>query len=263
MKRKVEDELIKLAFGDIEPNRSERAKRAVQEDAAAAELLASYAEIREGLKQLKTPEHQLSTERLRERILAEGLKAEKPNPFGWRWTLGSVAVAAAAMVITLRLTGSHAIPAVGGIAETGEQVGSLGATALNFSPSGDTREWMIKSAAQGSLAESVSPDPAPIANSERVEAPSPAPTKATLAVESREPKPSVHATKETSTSRPITPEEISSLALDGALPAGAVALHQDSWGEEPIVLIGAESDETTGANRAMEVSSPTNVVVGG
>ena len=61
----------------------------------------------------------------------------------------------------------------------------------------------------------------------------------------------------------LSPEDVSNLAIDGALPAGAVALSFDAAGEQPIVLIGAESDESTGANRATEVNTANNVIVGG
>lgn len=67
-----------------------------------------------------------------------------------------------------------------------------------------------------------------------------------------------------SASVPIpTPEELSSMAIDGALPAAATTLSADIGAEQPIVLIGTESDEMTGANRAMEVTSASNVLVGG
>src|ERR1041384_7714142 len=102
MKRKNEENLIRLAFGDVDPREAERAKKLLVEDAEATKLFAGYEEIREGLKQLHTPEHQLSTERLREAILRDGLKKEKPSASGWRWTLAPVAVAAAALVMTPR-----------------------------------------------------------------------------------------------------------------------------------------------------------------
>jgi hypothetical protein len=84
----------------------------------------------------------------------------------------------------------------------------------------------------------------------------PAPSKASLVAK-------IDPPSVADSSPALTPEDISSLAMDGALPAGAVAMSAESSEMQPIVLIGTESDESTGANRATEVSSASNVIVGG
>ena len=247
MRRKNEEELIKLAFGDMEPTASERTKKMLAEDSEAAKLFAGYSEIREGLKQLKTPEHQLSTERLREAILKQGLK--KRDPFaGWKWTFAPLAVAAAAFLITLRMGGQADAPVVS-----------------NFDP---TPTKVVKSPIDFSPTERVAdvvPSPSvtqPTFRSERV---------ATALRSTGRSNATQLARNVQSTTRSLvakrtpslSPADISRSAIDGALPAGAILPTIDLNDEQPIVLIGTESDESTGANRATEVSSPGNVVIGG
>jgi hypothetical protein len=260
MKRKNEENLIKLAFGDIDPREAEHAKQLLASDHEASKLFAGYEEIREGLKQLHTPEHQLSTERLREAILRDGLKKEKPSASGWRWTLAPVAVAAAAMLITLRF-GGHSNPGVfpaPAISNSAREVKLSGHPDLNPSstknpivfqatskPSGDM-EWIDVPPATNEVARTIQVDPSKLADAKAL--------TATFR--------SVKSTRDESKPK-VSPEDVSHMAIEGALPAGAVAMNFDAGGEQPIVLIGSESDESTGANRATEVNSTSNVVIGG
>ena len=247
MRRKNEEELIKLAFGDIEPQGSERAKKMLADDAEAAKLFAGYSEIREGLKSLKTPEHQLSTERLREAILKQGLKQKGPLA-GWKWTFAPLAVAAAAFLITLRMGGQ---PTTGPVVTTsdGNSSGSINRP-IDFSPS-NTEPIVV-------------PDPevAPPSverNTERVTSTSKTSGRSSASRTARSAGASVIAFRAPA----LSPADFSRSAIDGALPAGALALSLETSEEQPIVLIGSESDESTGANRATEVSSASNVVIGG
>jgi hypothetical protein len=256
MKRKNEENLIKLAFGDIDPNEAERAKRLMMEDAEAAKLFAGYSEIREGLKQLHTPEHQLSTERLREAILRDGLKKEKSAASGWRWSLAPIAVAAAAMLITLRMnSGPTPNPTIPGGTPLAFDYGTPNSDSsgtsesmIDFDPTEIARETYRGSVSRASAGPA---ETQPVKSSDVVELKRSVPVSKGAGVVAAEFKPA------------ISPEDVSHMAIEGALPAGAIALHMDAETEQPIVLIGSESDESTGANRATEVRSANNVIVGG
>jgi len=246
MRRKNEEELIKLAFGDIEPQGSERAKRMLADDAEAAKLFAGYSEIREGLKSLKTPEHQLSTERLREAILKQGLKQKSPLA-GWKWTLAPVAVAAAAFLITLRMGGQ---PTSGTVADIPTDLGPKATIQNPIDFRSTSREPIIVPAPEVS-------QPSVERNTERVASRTSGRSGGSRAA--RAAGASVVAFRAPT----LSPADFSRSAIDGALPAGALALNLETSEEQPIVLIGSESDESTGANRATEVSSASNVVIGG
>jgi hypothetical protein len=256
MKRKQEEDLIRLAFGDVEEASSERANRLLEEDAEARRLFAGYAEMREGLKQLHTPEHQLSTERLRDAILRDGLTKERTGGSEWRWILAPFAVAAAAMFLTLRFTGdSNILPSStnGGTVVMGPNAATEPSTPeLRFAPS-DVSDVLAQSEPNASRALAPT-SPAATRAEARPRPDLPAP----VASRPAQPKPELVASNAN-----LTPAEISMSAIDGALPAGSAAIALSSGMEAPIVLIGAESDEATGANKATEVSSPSNVVIGG
>lgn len=247
MRRKNEEELIKLAFGDIEPKSSENARRLLAEDAEAAKLFAGYSEIREGLKSLKTPEHQLSTERLREAILKQGLKQKSPLA-GWKWTFAPLAVAAAAFLITLRMGGQ---PTSGPVVTNsdGDSNGTVNRP-IDFSPS--NTEPIVVPAPEVA-------QPSAERNTERVAAASRTFSRSSANRTARSAGTSLVVFRAPA----LSPADFSRSAIDGALPAGALALNLETSEEQPIVLIGSESDESTGANRATEVSSASNVVIGG
>jgi hypothetical protein len=254
MKRKQEEELIRLAFGDAEPQEAARAQQVLEQDAQAQAKLAQYREIREGLKQLSTPAHQLSTERLREAILQRGL-VEKPRFAPWKWSLAPLAAAAGALLFTLySAQDPAATPAAsGGGAITSSAKGLSEIRETDVSPEEMLR--LAKDAAGAALdAPAMDTDAPPVVRRE-----SPRASRPRMA---RAPEPRAAAASVPAEPDSLTPREISRLAINGALPAGALAAGDDS-GAEPIVLIGAESDELTGAKRATEVESASNVVIGG
>lgn len=256
MKRKHEEELIKLAFGDLDGD-SGRAKQLLEEDAEAAKLFAGYDEIRQGLKQLArpVPEHQLSTERLREAILRDGLKREKTSGgFNWRWALAPTAVMACAFLITLKATNDpNVLPE--GISSITTSEFSAGGSKVDSAPI-DFVETPSNAAALAAKANSTATEPAP----ER----EPRLNTTGLVASASE-----GSTRVRSASMPIartaalSPAEISNLAIDGALPAGAVAMVDSAAVETSIVIINADIDDATGAKRATEVTSASNVIIGG
>lgn len=100
MKRNDEDKLIELAFGELTAEEAEQLRACASSDPKLARTLSQYSEMREGLACLKEiPEMQLSCDRLRDAILAGGLK--EPRSIGWNWVGVPIALAAVAFVITL------------------------------------------------------------------------------------------------------------------------------------------------------------------
>ena len=78
MKKHLEDQLIELAFGD----RTETGVAEMTTTPEAAERLKQYRTMRSALGQLRElPEHQLSTDRLREALLHQGLKRRRSFPW--------------------------------------------------------------------------------------------------------------------------------------------------------------------------------------
>lgn len=100
MKRKNEEQLIELAFGDITAGEAERLRQEISADPKASETLRTYEELRSSIGDLKdVPEMQLSRERLRHAILAGGLKESRK--WNLQWLGAPVAIAAVAFAFTL------------------------------------------------------------------------------------------------------------------------------------------------------------------
>lgn len=100
MKRNDEDKLIDLAFGELTAEEAEQLRASASSNPKLARTLSEYSEMREGLACLKEiPEMQLSCDRLRDAILAGGLK--EPRSIGWNWVGVPIALAALAFVVTL------------------------------------------------------------------------------------------------------------------------------------------------------------------
>jgi len=89
MKGKVEDKLVQLAFGDLSPSEAKRLEQVAERDPEAHRALVVYKEMRDGLRLLAdVPEDQFSKERLRDAILKEGLKPAPYRPTSnraWLW----------------------------------------------------------------------------------------------------------------------------------------------------------------------------------
>lgn len=90
MNRKFEDRLVRLAFGDMDAEEAARLEAEAQTDSYGAHRLAEYRRLKGDLARLKeVPADQLSTERLRDAILARGLRPEPERPstggLGWIW----------------------------------------------------------------------------------------------------------------------------------------------------------------------------------
>ena len=104
MKRKHEDRLARLAFGDVSPAETFELEQLAAQDPEIARTLNEYRSIREGLRELAdVPAHQLSNERLKEAILGQGLRA-KPHStldLSWLWMSGVACAAVAFLFVGL------------------------------------------------------------------------------------------------------------------------------------------------------------------
>ena len=86
MNSKFEEKLAQLAFGDLSPEEAARIEAQVKNDPEALHALNMYHGMRAGLSGLKDiPADQMSKERLRDAILAQGLKPKATPKFGWGW----------------------------------------------------------------------------------------------------------------------------------------------------------------------------------
>lgn len=148
MKRHEEDKLIELAFGEISAEEAETLQHGAQADPHLAETLRTYSEMREGLSALRDiPEMQMSCDRLRDAILAGGLKQKRF--VNWSWLAAPTVVAAAAFGITMLMhKPSVAVPG-NGIVMGKESPNTSGPVALNipknegeFSSSFDSKTFL-------------------------------------------------------------------------------------------------------------------------
>lgn len=97
MKKRFEEDLAKLAFGDLNAAEAQRLELLAMKDPEATRALDSYCRMKDELKSLAVdvPDDQLSTDRLRQAILARGLGDRRPVArFNWVWMPATAAVLA-------------------------------------------------------------------------------------------------------------------------------------------------------------------------
>lgn len=101
MRKKIEEELAKLAFGDLDADAARRLELQTQADPEASKTFDSYCRMKNELRSLCTdvPDDQLSKDRLREAILTRGLKEHRPvSRLSWLWMPAAAAVLAFSFV---------------------------------------------------------------------------------------------------------------------------------------------------------------------
>lgn len=254
MRRRLEDELVQAAFEDLGPDRVAEVERLAGQDPDAAQALAAYRQMKEDLRCLRgVPEHQLSTERLRHAILHQGLKPKPARNWGWTWMPAATMVLAALFTLMLQNRDQ------GGTAVVGIQSpDSMGSVARNAEPVPDLFNFELSEPSTAAAVASVSTD-------------EPSRTDETT-TRRKVDRPAKRAERGTAmlASAPAAAPNNSSVDGDEATPytgmaelAEAVASGADSGTEPPIVLIASEPDAFTGANRAMEVETASNVLIGG
>lgn len=98
MNEKFEDRLIELAFGDMNESDAMQLERELSQSKEASQALEELRAFKLDLSRLKEiPAPQLSTERLRDRILNEGLRPSRGVPWLVRLWAPTTAVAAFAL----------------------------------------------------------------------------------------------------------------------------------------------------------------------
>jgi hypothetical protein len=102
MKRRDEDRIIDLAFGEIPGSEATRLEQQLSSNPAAAQTLSQFKRLKTDMALLNDiPDHQISTERIREAILRGGLKQKRNY---WAWSLVPALAAAASLVVMFSRT---------------------------------------------------------------------------------------------------------------------------------------------------------------
>ena len=250
MKGKIEDKLAKLAFGELSPEEAAKLEREVQNDPEALRALSLYKDMRAGLKSLSdVPEDQFSKERLRDAILTQGLKPLPTRPISsrsWLWMPATACAMGFVLMFTLNLTHKKPLPQV----VMGPEVASLGLS--NSHPI-----EIPKNFSTGAL---IGPTAPPT-------------TVATTTGDAKQPDDMDEVDPRVLTSMEPTdaaydpdlgvqpPKGNTLTASRTSLVSSARTVSLKTSGS--IVLIDQDKDEQTGACKATEVGSSSNVLVGG
>lgn len=254
MNNRREDALIQLAFGELSEAEAKALRASMSEsERQEADLMAT---LRQDLKAMPVAPHQLSTERLRDAILNEGLHPKPQATPWWRFAWAPVAVLALAFVGTRMM--ADPMPSEPMVAINEGAIMSTPSPELDVQPS---RNPMTFSApGQPEVAASTATAAAPAARSSK--------RNARSASRSSETRMLAMASAPEAPSGPAA--QVANAVISNAAPAQAdsavdsAALRESREEPKPgIVLIDSERDSATGANRAIEVSSASNVVIGG
>jgi hypothetical protein len=273
MNGKFEEKLARVAFGDASPEEARELEQRAATDPEVGRALAEYRSMQADLKRLGevVPPDQLSKERLRDAILAGGLKSEAPRSAeGWGWVWMPVLACAAAFGFFAFRNGGGSEPMVV-LDQTPEMRIDL--------PQPRNRVAMA--------AESVGSNTIPEATVTSESSPTPEVRPESRVRESRlvTRRPAERVALKPVGQKPVAKKR--PIVLDGkdyvakaqepvmrtdkepeAIPVAAmrdenpeVVAMAPTGGT--IVLIDAQKDESTGANNATEVGTVSNVLVGG
>lgn len=257
MNGKFEEKLAQLAFGDLSPEEAARIEAQVRKDPMAARALEEYRAMRGGLQSMAVvPEHQLSNERLRDAILAQGLRpqpVETPaKKAGWNWAWMPVAACALGFVMmTARNQPAHTPQVVMNM--------PLASSEISFSPKIDGMVASLETQKPAAKSADVkkSMQATLVSRNETKSNGFTLPPK-----EHRRDRFTKDAAEIHPQWGPIETgggDEGTRLALNGSKEANPTA---DPIAV-PIVLIDGTSDAETGAPTATEIGTASNVLVGG
>ena len=260
MNRHLEDDIARMAFGDLPPTRVEALQRLAATDPEVRQALDAYAGLRQGLKAMAPAmEHQLSSERLRNEILQRGLEPHARPSFDFRWLMLPVASGGAFLMVQAVQRGAQS-PAA---APTFFQAPSATSPLVDLRDPGGKRPEVVASVSEPSpqaFAPKSGRRPAGTRSGgggivregepvTRVVLRDPAPTEVALGGAGGSVSPSLK-------SADSAPGLTVGSDVAGAVPAPAPPQAQ------PIVVIQPVRDAATGAFRATEVASPSNVLIG-
>jgi len=250
MNGKLEEKLAQLAFGDLSPSEAKRLEMEADRNPEVRRALMVYKDMRDGLRSLaEVPEDQFSKERLRDAILTQGLKPAPSKPVSsrtWLW------MPAAACMLGFGLV--YARHTLDNAKRTPEIV--LNSRALNSVPQLISKEPVKVAITTPSVTQS---------NSGMVVAGMRITTETT----------SRHKRRHHQVATASVVKEANIWSPDEEFGAGVASTSADSNTSipsetvsavavsNPIVLIDQDKDAQTGAQRATEVGSASNVLVGG
>lgn len=279
MNRRNEEKLINLAFGELSQEEAAALQAQMSADPKTARLLSDYRQIKTDLPRLNDiPEMQLSGDRLRDAILQRGLKKTNRWPLlGWMVAPGLAALLAVALFVhkpeafTPQSTAQSAepkaeAPVADMVAMTAPMKTSVFAPDTEVTnPHKAIRSDISYGSSEPAVTEKAAPAPAPPAETE-VSAPvvhhlssmkSHGPRVDEQPVEAA-PAPAVVAVAEP----PVTEPADTAVAADFQPTVDDVALLSHDHSEK-MVVVDPSKDSSTGAQKATEVSSSTDVMVGG
>lgn len=281
MNRKFEDQLVRLAFGDLSSEEASRLQAESAEDRDAQRTLDTYRQMKSELQSLaEVPADQLSKERLREAILARGLGETKAASRQWNW-LWMPAMAAAVAFGVVFLKGSTMPDHSVATTVVMDEPKSMSWTDL---PKFDFSTTPIRSAAvTPSVSVSADVEETPVKKSQPTQVrrahheagPTFASATANMSLGALDTMsghdmpsgigealaPAMDKVEKTDKQVP-QPDGPTAAITSSPSPissAGARTIEKSS----SIVLIQPEKDQDTGAQRAREVESASNVLVGG
>lgn len=271
MKRRSEENLIQYAFGELSEKEMASIEGELRHDPASLQTTAEYSRLRADLHLLKAiPEPQIGVERIRDAILGQGLKPHR-NAWSWSWLL---APALGAVVLAGFLVNRNAsIPRVAAAKQSKAAPGQMAAvgtpnidlavltpsTELTDLDAAVRRNYFFGKTNQGLY---VPPATVhyPAAGSRRLRAGRPSFASPSEADQSRElalnqVQNDASGSQGPSSNAPTATAEPSGQA--SALPVDTVS------SDRKVVVIDETPDRQTGAERATEVTTSSDVLVGG
>ncbi len=267
MDKKFEDQVAKMAFGELSEAEASEVRAHAAANADAGQMLASYEALRSDLRRLKdVPPDQLSKERLQNAILTQGLKPKpvrRSNP--WAWSASGVFVVA---LVALFLAKSQqplqpqqkqpvvmdfhrsATPSI--VDENASADQSLDSS-LNGDDRSQIEEAIVFTPTPQPQPKFVAPDNAPQVLPKKAVA-------VTIPIDRNTKTRSISNLPTRGEVRKELPDNSSSSKDNLALePVTAPAA--DKKAPETLVLIQSDMDGNTGANNAVEVHQTEDVIV--
>ncbi len=254
MRRNHEDRLIELAFEELTAHEAGQLHDDLSKDPSQAAKLRAYAEMRDGLASLRdVPEMQMSCDRLRDAILAGGLK--EPRAAGWTWFAIPVAVAAGAFLFTIvsrRPSMQVPIVPVASVSNPGSSFD----VAMERSPNVGLESIRPESATTplGTLEFKMASEPEVTPKARKKVIPTSV-ARTSHPVADNTPKVAFAAAPGVG--------EAAKMSLTAETPTAPTKEKDDRITTASVIVITPEQNGDTGTQRATEVESVSNVVIGG
>ncbi len=262
MNGRFEERLARLAFGDITPEEARELEREATRNPEVARVLSEYRAMRDGLRGLSetVPPDQMSKERLRDAILAQGLRPvaepKNANPFGWLWMPVAAGALAFAMFSMRDLGRTSSTPTV--VMDNATVATKVPDVSLPM-PTNSVPETAPKASTPVMKATAAPAKPKPVEPKRSYVAKRQRPRR-TIFIDGRDAG-AYAMTKPAQESTTIAKSEEPTKVVPETQPE--VIVESTSTQPGPIVLIDSQKDTETGANTAREVGTASNVLVGG